>query len=188
MSREEFLSMTDSVIRYLTNLGYFVEPKEREHDALTAYRRSLYFPGLAFSLHLSGYRNARFLIKIEMQGQEVLYKTVPAFVQSCGFFFPVPVPPDDILCSMKLSALLNRSKGRDFYDVMFLLAQTKPNYTFLAMKHGIHNEEELRDALSLCLSKIDLNLKQMDLKHLLFTSQKSEMILHFASFVKSLEL
>ena len=188
MSGEEFLSMTDGVIRYLTNLGYLVEPKEREHDALIAYRRSIYFPGLAFSLDLSGYRNARFLIKIEMQDQKVLYNTIPAFIQSCGFYFPVPVPPDDILCSMKLSALLNRSKGRDFYDAMFLLAQTKPDYNFLAIKQGIHNEKELKAALVLRLGEIDLTSKQQDLKHLLFTSQKSEMILHFASFVKSLDL
>lgn len=186
MSREEFLVMTDGVIRYLTNLGYIVEPKEREHDELKIFRRSIYFPQLVFSLILSGYRNSRFLIKIEKQDQEVPYKTIPAFVQSCGFYFPVP--PDDILCAMKLSALLNRSKGRDFYDVMFLLAQTKPNYGYLATKVGIHNEEELKDAISRCLSKIDLTSKQQDVKHLLFTSQKSEMILHFASFVKSLEL
>ncbi|HAF86520.1 MAG TPA: hypothetical protein DCG32_09225 [Sphaerochaeta sp.] len=188
MSREEFLLMTDGVLRYLTNLGYIVEPKEREHDKLTAYRRSIYFPQLVFSLNLSGYRNSRFLIKIEMQDQEVVYKTIPAFIQSCGFYFPVPVPPVDILCSMKLSALLNRSKGRDFYDVMFLLVQTKPNYRFLTIKQGIHNEEELRDAITLCLSKIDLTSKQQDVKHLLFTSQKSEMITNFASLVRSLEL
>ncbi len=188
MSREEFLLMTDGVLRYLTNLGYIVEPKEREHDKLTAYRRSLYFPQLAFSLGLSGYKNARFLIKLSMQDQEILYKTIPAFVQSCAFYFPVPVPPDDILCSMKLSALLNRSKGRDFYDVMFLLAQTKPNYRFLTIKQGIHNGEELKDALSQRLCEIDLTSKQLDVKHLLFTSQKSEMITHFASFVRSLDL
>lgn len=188
MSKEEFLSMTDGVIRYLTNLGYIVEPKDWEHDGLTAFRRSIYFPQLLFSLGLSGYKNARFLLKIEMQDQEVAYKTVPAFVQSCGFYFPVPVPPDDILCSMKLSALWNRSKGRDFYDVMFLLAQTKPNYRFLAIKQGLHNEKELKDALSLRLGEIDLSSKQQDVKHLLFTSQKSDMILHFASFVTSVDL
>lgn len=104
MTKEEFLSMTDGVPIHLSNLGYDVQSKEREHDALVAFRSSLYFPQLLFSLQMSGYRNARFLIKIEMQDRQVPYKTVPAFVQSCGFFFPVPVPPDDVLCSMKLSA------------------------------------------------------------------------------------
>ena len=187
ISKNEFLSMTDGVLRYLSNLGYQVEPKEREHEALIAFRRSIYFPQLLFSLHISGYKNARFLIKIEMQDQEIPYKSVPAFIQSCGFYFPVPVPPDDILCAMKLSAVLNRSKGRDFYDAMFLLGQTRPNYEFLTVKHGIHNAEELKDALKVRISMVDLTSKQQDVKHLLFNSQRSNMITNFGSFVENLD-
>lgn len=89
---------------------------------------------------------------------------------------------------MKISALLSRSKGRDFYDVMFLLAQTKPNYGFLASKHDIHDGKELKDALSLRLTEIDLASKQQDVKHLLFSSQKSDMIKNFAPFVEGLQL
>ena len=187
MEKEEFLSMTDSVLRHLIDLGYDVQPKDREHDHLVAFRRSLYFPQLLFSLQMSGYRNERFLIKIEMQDQQIPYKTIPAFVQSCGFYFPVPVPPDDVLCSMKLSAVLNRSKGRDFYDVMFLLGQTKPNYEFLTIKHGIHNEKELKNALELCLVEVDLASKQQDVQHLLFDSQRSHMITNFDSFISTLK-
>lgn len=40
---------------------------------------------------------------------------------------------------MKIAAMLSRSKGRDFYDVMFLLAQAQPDYSFLAEKVNIHN-------------------------------------------------
>ena len=183
ISREEFLSMTDDVIRYLVNLGYHVEPKEREHDALVAFRRSLYFPQLLFSLHLSDYKNARFLIKIEMQDQQFSYRTVPTFVRNCGFYFPVPVPPDDILCSMKISALLNRSKGRDFYDVLFLLSRSNPNYEYLTAKHGIHNSTELQEALAALLASTNLEVKQRDVQHLLFDPQKSHMITNFSSFI-----
>jgi len=188
MAKEEFLSMTDGVLRHLTNLGYDVQPREREHDALIAFRRSLYFPQLLFSLQMSGYRNARFLIKIEMHDQQIPYKTVPAFVQSCGFYFPIPVPPDDVLCSMKLSAVLNRSKGRDFYDAMFLLGQTKPNYEFLTIKQGLHNEKELKSALESRLAEVDLTSKQKDIQHLLFNSQRSHMITNFGPFVRNLNL
>jgi predicted nucleotidyltransferase component of viral defense system len=31
---------------------------------------------------------------------------------------------------MKVAAMLNRQKGRDFYDVMFLLGQTSPSIHF----------------------------------------------------------
>jgi len=188
ISKKEFLLMTDDVIRYLINLGYKVEPKEREHDALVAYRRSLYFPQLLFSLQMSGYSNARFLIKIKMQDQQFPYKTVPAFVRSCGFYFPVPVPPDDILCSMKISAILNRGKGRDFYDAMFLLGQSSPNYEYLAYKHAIHDGNELKNALKERIAETDLLIKQKDVQHLLFDIHKSNMITNFGSFINDLVL
>jgi hypothetical protein len=136
--------MTDSVVQFLVNGGFNAVPRVREHDNLSAYRRSIYFPELLFSLGLSGYRNSRFLIKIEMQDQGYDYETVPAFVQSCGFYFPIPVPPDDILCSMKLSALLDRGKGRDFYDVMFLLSRYNPDFDYLSAMNGIRSKSELK--------------------------------------------
>lgn len=184
---KEFLTMTDDVLRYLRYSGYKVEPKQGEHDALAAYRRSLYFPQFLFSLHLSGYRNARFLIKLEMKDQGFSYTPVPAFVQGCGFYFPIPVPPDDILCAMKLSAVLTRSKGRDFYDAMFLLGQTRPNYAFLAQKNGIHTYADLKKAVELRLTEIDLQQKRQDFEHVLFDRKRSEMILHFGRFIRDLD-
>jgi len=63
LSFEAFQAMTDLVVMHLIDQGYNVEPKQQEHEGLHAYRRSLYFPQLLFSLNLSGYRNAKFLIK-----------------------------------------------------------------------------------------------------------------------------
>jgi predicted nucleotidyltransferase component of viral defense system len=83
-----------------------------------------------FDLGLSAYKEERFLIKIESQNQEFEYMTQMATISSCVFFFSFPVPPDDMLCAMKLSALLSRAKGRDFYDALFLLSQTNPNIRF----------------------------------------------------------
>jgi hypothetical protein len=50
-----------------------------------------------------------------------------------------------------LSALVSRAKGRDFYDALFLLSQTKPDYNFLAKKQDIHNLMELSNV---CISLI----------------------------------
>lgn len=184
-SQSEFLKMTDSVVQFLVNCGYNAVPRAREHDNLSAYRRSIYFPELLFSLGLSGYRNSRFLIKIEMQDQGYLYQTVPAFVQSCGFYFPIPVPPDDILCSMKISALINRGKGRDFYDVMFLMGRYNPNFDYLSAILGIRNGSELKAVMETYLPGINLAEKRKDFEHLLFSRQDSSKILHFSSFINS---
>ena len=108
-------------------------------------------------------------------------------IKGCGFYFPFPVPPDGILCSMKLSAMLSRQKGRDFYDVMFLLAQTQPDYSFLSDMQGINNLDELKAATADIIEKIDINKKKRDFEHLLFNKKKSERILLIEDFFLELE-
>lgn len=132
LSEKEFLNMSDDVIQFLNRNGFNVEARDKNKSKLTAFRRRLYFPELLFYLELSGHKNERFMIKLEAEDQKVSYNPTLKFIKSCGFFFSFPVPPDSILCSMKISAMLARGKGRDFYDVMFLLSQTNPDYSFLA--------------------------------------------------------
>jgi len=103
-----------------------------------------------------------------------------------GFFFSFPVPSDEVICAMKISALLSRSKGRDFYDSMFLLGQTTPDYNFLAARNGIHNLSELKSALTSLFAKINLSQKARDFEHLLFEKRNSERILRFKEFVAEL--
>lgn len=186
MSGEEFIRMTDDVLTFLLRNGLRAEAKDRVNPKLTAFRRNIHFPQLLFDLSLTGHRDERFLIKIEAQDQGVDYTPVTVNVKGCGFFFPLPVPPDGVLCAMKLSAMLARAKGRDFYDAMFLLAQTQPDYEFLKARCGIGSPDELKDAVREMLSTVDLNVKKRDFEHLLFNSQHSDKILRFGEFINSL--
>lgn len=86
---------------------------------------------------------------------------------------------------MKLSALLARAKGRDFYDIIFLWQQTSPDYDFLRQRNGITNASELKSALMEKLDNTDLELKQKDFEHLLFNPSRSTQILYFKEFVES---
>ena len=85
---------------------------------------------------------------------------------------------------MKLSALLSRQKGRDFYDVMFLLAQTAPNFDFLENQWGIHNIQELRKSLFKMLESVDLQHKSKDFEHLIFHQTSTKKIIHFKEFIE----
>lgn len=69
---------------------------------------------------------------------------------------------------------------------MFLLQQTAPDYGFLADKRGLHNLAELKAAAASLLERTDLAVKQRDFEHLLFSSENSRRILHFAAFMQSL--
>ena len=184
--KEEFTEMTNGIIQFLEQSGLRVETRDKDNPKLTAFRRNIYFPELLFDLGLSGYNEERFLIKVESQDQKVEYKPVIANIKGCGFFFSFPIPSDGVLCSMKIAAMLARSKGRDFYDLMFLLAQAKPDYDFLQERCGIRNLQEFKDATNKILETVDLNKKQKDFEHLLFNKANSAKILRFRDFINSL--
>ena len=183
----EFMAMTDDVLIFLQRSGIRVEIRDSNNERLKAFRRNLYFPELLVDLGLTGHREERFLIKVECQDQKVNYESVIVNIKGCGFFFPFPVPSDGVLCSMKLSAMLSRQKGRDFYDSMFLLSLTKPDYSFLEQKLGIRNLVELKAATQVMLITVDLSQKKRDFEHLLFNKKRSEIILSVGEFFKDLK-
>jgi len=184
-SKEEFLEMTDALVSHLRKQGFNVETKDKESEKLVAFRRSIIFPGLLYDLNLTGHKEERFLLKIEAQDQGIDYQKEIKQINLNGFNINVPVPPDDVLCSMKLSALIGRGKGRDFYDCMFLLQQTRPNFEFLKQKRNIDSFETLKNAIEELLKTTDLSNKEKDFDQLLFNSKNSEAIRGILNQVKS---
>lgn len=182
MNEEEFMQMSDDVMQFLRRNGYKVESKDKDSPKLTAFRRNIYFPEFLFDLGLSGHRDERFLIKLEAQDQGVRYTPEIKNIKGCGFFFPFPVPSDAVLCAMKATALLERGKGRDFYDLMFLLDQTKPDYDFLAKRTGIKNASELKAEVKKRIMITDLKTKAKDFEHLLFNKENNKRILRFEEY------
>ena len=186
LSKEDFMKMTDDVLLFLHRSGFRTEVRERNSDKLKAFRRNIYFPELLFEMGLSGYKEERFLIKVESQDQGYDYSQKTVHINRAGFFFPFPIPPDDILCAMKISALLSRQKGRDYYDSIFLLSQTMPNYDYLSAKWNIGNISELKDALLKTLEKIDIQKKSQDFEHLVLNRSTVNKVLLFKDFVVGL--
>ncbi len=187
LSREEFMEMTDSVLLFLQRSGLRVEARDRMNERLMALRRNIHFPEMLFDFGLTGHREERFLIKIESQDQQIPYDRKIVNIKGCGFYFPFSVPPDETLCSMKLSAMLSRNKGRDFYDAMFLLSQTRPDYAYLNAKQGINNMDELKTAVEDMLERVDLTKKKKDFEHLLFNKGNSDRILLTRDFFRELK-
>ncbi|MCX6286806.1 MAG: nucleotidyl transferase AbiEii/AbiGii toxin family protein [Bacteroidetes bacterium] len=187
VSADDFMRMTNEVITYLNRFGLKAEARDKTSDKITVFRRNIYFPDLLQEMQLSGHKDERFLIKIECQDQQVSYNSEKAVIHGCGFFFPFPVPSDPVLCSMKISALLSRQKGRDFYDLMFLLSFTLPDYSFLAARKQIRNSAGLKQALTEMLSRTDLKKKARDFEHLLFQKTNNLRILNFPTAVETIK-
>lgn len=186
LTEAEFIKMTDSVVSFLKANGFSVETNDKENPRLTAYRRNILFPGLLYEMGLTRHKEERFLLKIEAQDQGVDYAREVKTISRNGFHFMVPSPSDATICAMKLVAVIKRGKGRDFYDSMFLLQQTTPDYSFLEAKAGVSNTEQLKNAIESTLAHTDLNIKQKDFVHLAFNPSSTSRILDFKSVIDAL--
>ena len=183
LTANEFTRMTDDVIRFLQKNGLPAEAKEHESDKLTAMRRSIRFPELLYNFGLASEaeRNRKFLLKIEAQDQGVDYKPDKAMVSMDGFHFQIPQPPVETMCSMKLSTILSRGKGRDFYDSIFLMQMAGADYAYLAARNGIHSAEELESAILNKIAATNLEMKSRDFEYLIFDKNKASTILEYES-------
>ena len=108
LNKAVFLAMTDSVVQYLRLNNVDVETRDKPNPRLTTFRRNLYFPHLLLDLELTDHSDERLQVKVEAQDQGVAYQPVVVNINRMGFFFGVQVPPVDVLCAMKLSAILAR--------------------------------------------------------------------------------
>jgi predicted nucleotidyltransferase component of viral defense system len=187
LTRSEFILMTDSVIKYLRSQGYHVIADDKEKDKnLNAFRRNLVFPEFLYRNGLSPFKDERFLIKIESQDQKKKYEYSKTLIKGCGFVFYFNIPPLPVLCSMKLSALLQRKKGRDFFDAMFLLQKTEPDYNTLPEAYHIKDKTTLKKVLKETAGEVNLKNKSRDFEHLLFDPGMNKQVLYFGEFAESL--
>jgi len=127
----------------------------------TAYRCRVRLPEILFINELSPYQEEKILIQIDSQAQGFEYAPDKKILNKFDVFKEIFVTPLDILLSQKIYAALNRkrAKGRDFYDVVYLCAMTKPNYAYLKLKMGVTDAQMLR-------MKIIEEIKGLDFKEL----------------------
>ena len=154
-----------------------------------AYRSYIRFPGVLFENDISTIRDEKILIQIDTVPHAFDYAKDLKILNKFDVFTQVYATPLAILLSQKIYAALNRprAKGRDFYDIIFLLPQTKPDYRYLGAKAGINNGRELKERLVAKTS--DLNFRELagDIAPFLVKGEDSNKVKLFVDYIKSLE-
>ena len=185
LSREEFLQLTDKVITRLREEGIKVEAEDKEKDfKITAFRRSVIFPGLLFEWGLTGHRGKKLLIKIECEPHHSIYKPVKPIIQKFNVFTQIFTPHPGILLSMKTGAVLERGKGRDYYDFIFLSGITDPDFGYLNMKFGITHHAQLYERILESCEATDFEKKSRDFEKLVFDPNETRKILLFKEYIR----
>jgi len=125
LSESDFVWLTGEIQRGLEREGYLVEIRNVLKSAFRCYVK---LPQVLFDNALSDLKNEKVIIQVDTEPHDFVYSPDRVFLNKFDVFTQIAVTPPDILLAQKIYALLNRkrAKGRDIYDVMFLLQKQNP--------------------------------------------------------------
>ncbi len=183
----DFEGTIQKVKRFLELEGFEVEI---DNVSKGAYRCYLKFPRLLYEQGLSPFQEEKILIQVDTVAQEYGYTPEIRILNKFDVFTGVRVTPLDVLLSKKIFTAINRkrAKGRDFYDITFLLSRTKPDFGFLSQKMGVETAEELRDELLFRVRDYDFEDLAEDVAPFLIDKDDVKRVSMFKKFWRQVDL
>lgn len=187
LSEGDFEAVAQIIQTGLELEGYRVEIRNVFRGAFHCYIR---FPGLLYDTGLSGHREARILVNLDTEPQRFEFQPEVKFLNKFDVFAGIRTTPLDLLLSQKFCAITGRKqpKGRDFFDAVFLLGRTRPNYAFLKQKLDIDNPEALREHLITVCERFDFQELAQDVQPFLFNPSDVKRVLFFKEYIASIKL
>lgn len=176
LTKSEFAEIKTLMERELTLRGYEVEVGIK---GKTAYRCEVKYPRMLYPQVISQIREEKLLIQIDTEAQNFDYPKERFILNRFGVLTELPVTPMSVILSQKCHAILERprTKGRDFYDVVFLLGRNvRPDYTYLEQKLGITNGDELKERILAHLSTLSMPGLVGDVEGFLFYKKDEKTI------------
>ena len=115
---------------------------ERKNDLFTAY---IDFPDVMRLYGIADQRGLGLMVKLEVNQPNWPLDTTTHALSYYGYSYAATVMSDPALITDKLCAMLERSRGRDIYDLLFLLKKRFPfdQRVLKARKHSQKKPEEL---------------------------------------------
>ncbi len=181
---EQFEGLSSVLKNGLEQEGYSVYIESRSKGA---YHLVLRFPGLLFQNGLSGQVEERILLQIDAEAQGYAYSPEWYRIERFDVSVNVACCPPSLLLAQKCYAVLNRkrNKGRDFYDIVFLLSRgVSPDWDFLELKTGIHSVASLKERLLTHCAQLSMPDMAADVRPFLFDPTLEDRVLFFEEIAR----
>ncbi|WP_273445741.1 nucleotidyl transferase AbiEii/AbiGii toxin family protein [Neolewinella agarilytica] len=181
LGKSEFEDTAKAIKRHLELRGYKVELKFAYKGA---YHCNIRFPALLFDYGLSGHKEAKLMIKLDTEKQHFEYKPEIFDLNKFGIRHDILITPLALLASQKVAAVMGRkrAKGRDFYDLHFILQQIKPDYDYLHNRFQVASPQGLRSMVQEKIDSLDFDLLAKDVMPFLMQRTDVESVRNFSSF------
>ena len=158
LSKDGFEDVANLIKQRMELEGYNISIRNNYHNTFRSYIK-IY--DIMYEFSLTPHTKENIDLRLDVESQEYEYIPEKSFLNKFDVFTQIFIVPVEILLSQKLYAVFNRKRtmGRDFFDVVFLMGKTKPDYGYLNNKMGIKDKQELRSRLLAFCE--DLNLKML---------------------------
>ncbi len=185
ISATDFNQLSRVIKRQLELNGYTIEMKNVFKNAFHCHIK---FPGVLYQNKLSGYKEERILIRLDTEPQKYNYLPDKCLLNKFGFFRYINAAPIQLLLSQKIVAALNRkrAKGRDFFDVIYLMSKTQPDFEFLSIKLKINSKRELKNIFKTKIKDMNFKLLAKDVEPFLFDPTQKIAVLDFPAWLETL--
>lgn len=184
LTKPEFAQVGELVKRQLELEGYTVTA---EMAGFAAFRCRVRLPGLLYRHGLTGHKEQSILIQLDTEPQRYDYEPEPWFLARWDVRQDIRCCPPSLLLAQKCHAILDRkrAKGRDFYDVAFLLGfGVEPDLRYTTEKLGLRTTHELGHALLKRCSQLDMEAMARDVEKFLFDANGRLSVTHFPQIIR----
>ncbi|MEA3349255.1 MAG: nucleotidyl transferase AbiEii/AbiGii toxin family protein [Chloroflexota bacterium] len=187
LSWKEFEVVIQKVQRFLILEGFEVEFRNIAKGAYHCYLR---FPELLYELGLLPYQQEKILIQVDTAAQGFEYQPEIKILNKFDVFTEIRVAPLNLLLSQKIYTSINRKrvKGRDFFDITFLFAKTKPDFGFLNQKMGIDTPDKLRMEVLEKIKDYDFEKLAEDVAPFVINQEQVKRVKRFREFWEQVDL
>lgn len=185
LSIEDFEEIALIIKKELSAEGYAIETRNIYKGAYHCYIK---IPRLLFENKLSGLEEEKLLIQLDTLPHKYKYKPEIFTLDSFDIFTDIFVTPKKTILSQKIFAATERKriKGRDFFDIIFLLRDTKPDYVYLKKKMNISNQIELKSMLLDFCKNIDFASLSKDVAPFLVNPNELDRVKNFPQFFEKM--
>ncbi|MBW6473581.1 MAG: nucleotidyl transferase AbiEii/AbiGii toxin family protein [Anaerolineaceae bacterium] len=187
MSWELFAELVERVKKFLELEGFHVQVNSVSKVAFHCYFR---FSELLYQQGLSPLHQEKIMIQVDTVSQGYDYQPEIKILNKFDVFTEVRVTPLNLLLSQKIFTAVNRkrAKGRDFYDITFLLSKTKPDLAFLEKEMGIKDPEKLRKDFLERIANYNFKALAEDVTPFVIKQEQISRVLKFKEFWNQVEL
>lgn len=182
LSYLDFGKITEKVVSDMKNKGFVLEFRLIEKGAYHCYIK---FPDLLFNNNLSVNKDEKILVRIDTVHKNKSFEPKIYTLNGFDVYRKIQVNSVDIILSQKLMTIIQRKreKGRDFYDVSYLLGLTDPNYVFLEKEFNL-DQKKIKEKILERVDALKMTELVKDVLPFLIKLEDKERILNFREYIE----